>query len=55
MSIDDLWRETTEPELRAEVAHLRQHLATAIETLEIMEEELRAAHEMLSDKGSSAA
>jgi hypothetical protein len=50
MSIEDLWRGTAEPELRAEVAHLRQHLAMAIETLQIMEKELRAAHEALSDK-----
>jgi hypothetical protein len=43
MSIEDLWRGTAEPELRAEVAHLRQLFATAIEMLQIMEEELRAA------------
>jgi hypothetical protein len=45
-----LWRQTVELVQRAEVARRRQHLATAIEMLEIMEEELWAAHEMLSDK-----
>jgi hypothetical protein len=49
MSIEDLWRGMAERELRAEIAHLRQHLATAIETLQIMERSC-GRRTMLSDK-----
>ena len=46
MSIDDLW--PADPHLRAEVARLRLHLSRAIEMLQIMQEELQAAHDDLA-------
>jgi hypothetical protein len=43
-SIEDLWQEpATEPE----VARLRELLSIAIEMLQIMQEELQAAHDAL--------
>jgi len=50
MSIEDLWRETAELGLRAQVSTLRKALIETIDMLLIMQEELQAAHETLSDK-----
>jgi len=54
MSIEDLWRETAELGLRAQVSTLRKALIETIDMLLIMQEELQAAHEMLSDKQRQA-
>jgi hypothetical protein len=47
MSMTTCGEGSTEALLRAEVARLRQHLGEAIEMLQIMHDELQAAHEQL--------
>jgi hypothetical protein len=45
-ALEDLWPGTAA--LRKEVIQLRQQLARAIEMLQIMQEELQAAHDELA-------